>query len=468
MLCTVFVNTTDINRDGTLLDEIDLRFTYDIEYESLQVPMSKFKKDVRTAYTNHYRAKRQIDQDETLPMSEKFFIRIVNKSDTNEQYFPEANARSKQLPNLRDLLLFLNIIKDEDNFDTDAVPKNCDIHVEALPKFCWESGELIDLIGEQIPVKMIFKEEISHTSIEWNDMDSLIIQYIVMYRQFIISKHVTGPPFGTTRSRLADMLKMICFYYVWRRLVLRDKPWEKDIINIVLSVLEHLLYFYDIYTEGFKNIGGELLLFEKHSLFVEIYGHYCNFFYLKKKLLPRVLIVEEAEYSNLIPSKLTPSNKSKVSVLHSVIADTKKQIAINKINLHMCNVNIRKFLRVLKKANKLCQIGFVDDGGKCVTYMFDQLVYDRVLNHAFPFTCVNMFPTLTQEGELTRRFYNLQPCWDTKFLAHCVIFMLQLFIMFIFILIKQTFMKIVLMISILNGKIVYNDYVKLDYLQLIL
>ena len=124
----IFVNSTDINRNGTLIDSLYLRFTFDVEYESTAVHVSRLTNDVVKQYVKHYRTKLDMKDDEKISISQYLGLKLVDHLNNKEKYFISGYCRDEQFTTVEDLLKYGQLI----NCTQDVVCYN--IYLEAIPK----------------------------------------------------------------------------------------------------------------------------------------------------------------------------------------------------------------------------------------------------------------------------------------------------------------------------------------------
>ena len=416
MKCRVFVNKKDIITGGTLLDEMHLRFNYDVYYESTQIKIGKFVADVRKSYIDFYIKQTQAGQSRKCLMSKDLLIKIVSHYNNTQHYFIKDDYQNTRFITVGDLIPLLKARNNINNNNL-SISSQCtcwDIHLIILPICRNPWAELIDVIYDKIPFEMMGKNEIDHTSIEWNDFDKTIIQYIELYQQFGICNNTHNEAISREiKYQIASLLDDICFNYFWHRFC--DKYTSLPMSVDITPLIDHLLYLHNTHSNQQSSS-------YNHKLFVQLYYYYicCKKVYLlqtSKRPLKVKLQLLDNSIDNLHKQvqSLTPGLKRDCyfyTQIHRVWGD-------------------EYFKKLFEQANELCQISCVDAGGKCLNYIFNQLMYDQIEKQDLRKNNITSLcdGKCLPDGPI-RRFYNIPDSAPKQVLGHCVLFILQLIIMF--------------------------------------
>lgn len=258
MKCNVFVNST-INQlqRGTLLDDLDLRFTFTITYKSCQVDIDHFIDSVGKAYVNHYNAKRPSVKDQDVVISRFLWMKIVNRlENTNKKYLVCKFDKDDQFKTVGDLIQFSQITytstgnasaiaSSNINLINQGKTIHCNIYLEALPTMVFfVTDELLELFLKQIPVEMIFDARI-----EWNDFDSLLLEYCDLCKNFAVDHDSKRCVMGWKCKTLFDDILFnslqVTGVHSFEREV-ENRGSNRGTIILANSLLSHFLYLHNI------------------------------------------------------------------------------------------------------------------------------------------------------------------------------------------------------------------------------
>lgn len=294
MNCTVVVNSTDINRSETLIDDLNLRFTFTTEYQSKDVAVEEFIDDVATAYAVHYRAKERLQHDHPVYISTLLWMKIVYHStcpQLEKKYFLSELDKDDRFETVGDLLPYSQISYSDDNVSIainndklETILIDCKIYMEVLPICRSIADELITLFLKQIPVELIDNKQITATSTEWDDLDCLLVKYVDWCKDFTYDNDVTAKT-----SMWANMydywLDHVCFDSLWLVVMNSLKignpyalkcgygnPTTKIICRLK-CILDHLLHLCNVYgTCNTEKI-------HKYKQFIKIYNDHYELVY---------------------------------------------------------------------------------------------------------------------------------------------------------------------------------------------
>ena len=246
MFWCAHINQTNFHQNGTILDDFNLRYKIEGKYDSTDVAI----------YTFHMLDWKIIDSNN---QNKKYFLRVHGLLTTEKRFLT-----------MKDLLPYVQIVNKSN--DQNQPQSLWVIQLESLPtiSLCFKSHAI-----SSIPVTTFGLGndtiEYDHTSIEWNDFDSFIIQYCQMYAEFFsdISICYHEDYSSAFCKSLASLCLPACdgidnrpessiFTHVVDKVINEDKLIVVDTLydhghNIASNlswtkiVLDHLLYLHDTY-----------------------------------------------------------------------------------------------------------------------------------------------------------------------------------------------------------------------------
>ena len=193
MFCSAYINDTNFNQDGTILDEFNFRYEIHGKYDSTDVKISTFINDINKRCINEFK--------------------IIDFNNPNKKYLLHSlidETCQQKFKTMKDLCPYVQIF--------DQLPRTrWIIKLEGIPDYN-ESPDLKAHVINSIPQTMlkmnsnINSVDHDHTSIEWNDFNSFIFQYCTMCEEYYSNTIIAQKLLKFSYPAMFGMiLEQLCF-----------------------------------------------------------------------------------------------------------------------------------------------------------------------------------------------------------------------------------------------------------------